>query len=95
VLRIPVISQPLTNGKRSKTITHTEQAELLVAEGERHIARQLEIVADLKCGRKHKNSEFLRNALELLQTLELAQQAYVADRNRLQAALVEDAGSSP
>jgi hypothetical protein len=71
-------------------ITHIEQAELLVAEGERHIGRQREIVAGIKHRRGPRNSEVLRMALELLQTLELAQQAYIADRNRLLAVVAED-----
>jgi len=81
--------------KRRKTITHIEQAERLVAEGERHIARQREIVAGLRRRRGPGNSEVLRKALELLQTLELAQQAYIADRSRLQAALAKNADTSP
>jgi hypothetical protein len=60
------------------------QAARLVAEGERHIDRQREIVTGIKRRRGPRNSEVLRKALELLQTLELAQEAYIADRNLLQ-----------
>jgi hypothetical protein len=77
------------------TITRMGQAELFVADGERHIARQREIVAGIKRRRGPRNSEALRRALELLQTLELAQQAYIADRNRLLAVVAEDTYTSP
>jgi hypothetical protein len=73
------------------TITCIAQSERLVTEGERHIARQREIIAGIRRRRGPGNSEVLRKALELLQTLELAQQAYIADHNRLQAALAQDA----
>jgi hypothetical protein len=62
----------------------------LVAEGERNIARRRDLVIGIRHRRGHGNSEVLRGALELLQMLELAQQAYIADRNRLQATLAKD-----
>ncbi len=67
------------------TIAHIDQAERSVAEGERNIARQREIVVGLKRGPSRWAE--LRRAQELLQTLELAQQFHVADRDRLLATL--------
>jgi hypothetical protein len=67
------------------TIAHIEQAERYVAEGERHVARQREIVAGLK--RRRGQWDTLRIAQELLQTLELAQQTHIADRDWLLAEL--------
>jgi hypothetical protein len=72
-------------------IANLERAASCIAEGERRITRQREIVAGLKRRRSRGNSDVLRKALELLQTLELAQQADIADRDRLQATLAEDA----
>jgi hypothetical protein len=88
------LSRIITNRKRRKTITHVEQAELLVAEGERNIARQREIVTVIKRRRGPRNAEALRMALELMQTLELAQQPCIAHRDRLQAAVAEGADTS-
>ena len=68
------------------TLAPIEQAERYVAEGERHIARQREIVAGLK--RERRQWAALRTAQVLLQTLELAQQFHIADRDRLCAKLV-------
>jgi hypothetical protein len=68
------------------TLAPVEQAERYVTEGERHIARQREIVADLK--RKRRGWTALRTAQVLLQTLELAQQFHIADRDRLRTKLV-------
>jgi hypothetical protein len=76
--------------EREIMIADLEQAASCIAEGERRIARQRQIIAGLKCRRGPRNSEALRKALELLQTLELAQQADLADRDRLRAALAED-----
>ena len=76
---------------RQMTIASLEQAKRRVTEGERQIARQREVVAGLKRRRAPGNSENLRKSLQLLQTLELAQQAHVTDCNRLQAALDENA----
>ena len=85
----------LKNGERKIITADLEQAAGCVAETERYIARQREIVAGLRRRRGPGNSEALRKALELLQMLELAQQAYVADRDQLQAALTEDVDASP
>jgi hypothetical protein len=63
-----------------------EQADRYVAELERHVARQCEIVADLK--RKGRRWTALRTAQELLQTLELAQQFQIANRDRLHTNLI-------
>jgi hypothetical protein len=81
----------LTNGEREIMTADLEQAAGCIAEGERRIARQREIVAGLKRRRGPRNSEALRKALELLQTLELAQQADIADLDRPQAALAKNA----
>ena len=67
------------------TLAPIEQAERYVAEGERYIARQREIVAALK--RKGRRTE-LRTAQVLLQTLELAQQFRISARDRLRTKLV-------
>jgi hypothetical protein len=66
------------------TLAPIEQAKRHVAEGERHIARQRKIVADLK--RKGRLWTALRTAQELLQTLELAQQFHIANWDRLRTA---------
>ena len=58
------------------TIDHLEQAARVVADGERRIARQREIIASLKGRRRHQ--AMLTAAQELLQTLELAQQFNIA-----------------
>jgi hypothetical protein len=71
--------------KQVMASAHLEQAEQHVAEGERHIALQREIVAGLK--RRRGQWDTLRIAQELLQTLELAQQTHIADRDRLRAEL--------
>ena len=68
------------------TLAPIEQAERYVAEGERYIARQREIVAALK--RKGRRWTPLRTAQVLLQTLELAQQFHIAARDRLRTKLV-------
>jgi hypothetical protein len=68
------------------TLAPIEQAERYVAEGERYIARQREIVAALK--RKGRRWTALRTAQVLLQTLELAQQFHIAARDRLRTKLV-------
>lgn len=69
------------------TITNLEQAERQVTEGERHIARQREIIAHLKRG--YRNWTTLRIAQELLQTLELAQQFHITERDRQRAKFVK------
>ena len=69
------------------TIARIDQAERSVAEGDRNIARQREIVVGLK--RETSRWAELRSAQELLQTLELAQQFHVADRDRLLATLAK------
>ena len=68
------------------TLAPIKRAERYVAEGERHIARQREIVAALK--RKGRRWTALRTAQVLLQTLELAQQFHIAARDGLRTKLV-------
>jgi hypothetical protein len=63
------------------TLAPIEQAERYVAEDERYIARQREIVAALK--RKGRRWTALRTAQVSLQTLELAHQFRIAARDRL------------
>jgi hypothetical protein len=63
-----------------------KQAERHVADGKRHIARQRKIIAGLK--RKGRRWTALRTAQELLQTLELAQQFHIANRDRLRTKLI-------
>ena len=58
------------------TLAPIKQTARHVAEGERHIARQREIVAALK--RKGRRWTALRTAQVLLQMVELAQQFHVA-----------------
>jgi hypothetical protein len=74
--------------KRRMTIAPIKQAEQRVAEGERHIASQREIVVGLKRKRWRAGGAELRTAQVLLQTLELAQQFHIADRDRLRTTLV-------
>jgi hypothetical protein len=71
----------LTSGKRRMALDPFEQSERHVAEGERHVARQREIVASLK--RLGRRWTTLRSAQEQLQTLELAQQFDIANRDGL------------
>jgi len=70
------------------TIAPIEQAERSVAEGERHIASQQELVAGLKRKRWRGGGAELRTTQVLLQTLELAQQFHIADRDRLRTKLL-------
>jgi hypothetical protein len=60
-----------------------------IAVGERYIARQREIVAELE---RHSpgNSETTKVAKELLQSFEMAQAGHLAGRERLQHALRSD-----
>jgi hypothetical protein len=67
-----------------------EQAEKVIFEGERRIARQRDMIAAFKRGRRlRRHRAMLRAAQELLQTLELAQQFNIASRNRLSAELAK------
>jgi hypothetical protein len=84
-LGVPALSGIVTNGKRRMTITHIAQAERLVAEGERHVARQREIVACIK-RRRGRWSCCKHWSWPNRLTLPIA--------NRLQAALAEDADTS-
>ncbi len=64
---------------------HLELVERHVLEGERHIARQREIVARLEHGLRESTT--LRIARELLLEMERAQSLHVADRDRLREQL--------
>ncbi len=65
---------------------HLELAERHVLEGERHIARQREIVGKLEL--RNPESIPLRIARGLLQEVERAQGIHVADRDRLRGLLL-------
>jgi hypothetical protein len=60
-----------------------EQTERLVLEGERRIARQRQMVAELECDRQRS----WWDATELLRLLEESQALHVADRDRLRKEL--------
>jgi hypothetical protein len=76
------------SGKCSMTIAPIKQAEQHVAEGERHTASQREIVVGLKRKRGRGGGAELWTEQVLLQTLELAQQFHIADRDRLRTKLL-------
>ena len=61
---------------------HLAQAECHVAEGERNIARQREIVAQLEC-----DGHDADQAARLLRSFEELQALHVADRDRLRKEL--------
>jgi hypothetical protein len=61
-------------------------AERHVLDGQEHIARQREIVAQLE--RRHRDSTTLKIARELLKEMENAQRLHMADRGRLRALLL-------
>jgi hypothetical protein len=61
---------------------HLELAERHVAEGERHLARQREIVAEL-AGDGHD----LASAKSLLAQFEAMQRSHIEDRDRIRAEL--------
>jgi len=65
---------------------HLERAERHVRDGERHIARQREIVRKLEL--RSPESVTLRIARGLLQEVERAQTVHVADRDRLRGLLL-------
>jgi hypothetical protein len=65
---------------------HLELADRHVRDGERHIARQREIVRKLEL--RSPESITLRIARGLLQEVERAQTVHVADRDRLRGLLL-------
>ena len=68
--------------ERAMTRDHLEQAQRHVVEGDRHIVRQCELIADLERG-GHDTHE----ARALLLQYEDIQVLFVSDRDRLQAKL--------
>ena len=72
--------------ERSFEIGHLEQAERHVAEGEQHIARQRELIAELE-----RDGHDTTTAIELLRTFEQSQAGHIADRDRIRAVLSNDA----
>ena len=75
----PATSPPKPDNKGgSLPETALEMAERHVADGERHVFRQREIVAQMT-----ERSQPTDNALDLLQTFEELQREYVLHRNRL------------
>lgn len=69
---------------RNVILEHLEQARRHVAEGERHLARQRELIADLE-GSAHD----VAAARQLLSQFEEMQTLHIADRDRLEKELVE------
>lgn len=69
---------------RALLLDHLAMAERHVAEGERIIARQREIVAQLT---RDGHAGLLSKALDLLSMFEETQAAHVTDRNRLRKEL--------
>ena len=68
--------------KRSMLLDHLAQVERHVSEGERHLLRQREIVAELeRHGRGHSRTASM--ARVILKTFEQAQSAHLNDRARL------------
>jgi len=60
------------------------RAEAHVVQGEKHVARQKEIIAGLE---RDGHEDASRTARELLATFEMTQEAHVGDRDRLRAEL--------
>jgi hypothetical protein len=65
---------------------HLDLAERHVLDGQEHIARQREIVAQLE--HRHRESTTLKIACELLMEMEDAQRLHMADRDGLRALLL-------
>jgi hypothetical protein len=59
---------------------HLAQTEAHVVQGERHIARQMAIIAELELGRHEDASQTAR---ELLASFEAPQASHIGDRDRL------------
>jgi hypothetical protein len=69
---------------RAMTLEHLEQARRRVAEGQRHIALQREIVAE-----KERDGHDTSTSKQLLDQFEQIYAMYVAERDRLEEELVE------
>jgi DNA repair protein RadC len=71
---------------RTLLLAHLAQVERHIREGERHLSRQREIVAELeRHGRGH--SRTTQMARDLLDSFEMAQSAHLNDRAHLLQAL--------
>lgn len=73
---------------RAVLLRHLRQARDHIAEGERHIRRQREIVAHLK--RDGHNASL---ASDLLETLEQLQESHIATRDRIKS-MMEELGTN-
>lgn len=62
-----------------------EEAERAVAEGQRHITRQKEIIAELE-----RDGHDVKSACNLLAQFEWVQALHIAHRDRLQRELADD-----
>jgi hypothetical protein len=69
---------------RAMTLEHLEQARRRVAEGQRHIALQREIVAE-----KERDGHDTSTSKQLLDQFEQIYAMHVAERDRLEEELVE------
>jgi hypothetical protein len=82
------VREPHRNGPANQTflLSRLAMTERHIAAGERHVARQREIVAELE---RHSggNPETSKVAKELLQSFEMTQARHLEDRERLRRAL--------
>jgi hypothetical protein len=70
--------------ERNTILAHLEQARRHVADGERHVAHQREIVAQ-----KERDGHDTVTSKQLLEQFEQLYTMYVAERDRLEKELVE------
>jgi len=76
--------------KRAMLLAHLAQAERHIRDGERHLAHQREIVAELdRHGRGH--TQTAKMARDILATFEMSQSVHLNDRMRLLHALQDKA----
>jgi hypothetical protein len=79
--------------KRQMMVDHLKQAQLHVALGEKHIARQYDIISELE---RDGNDSEADQARELLAAFEEMQEEHISHRDRieeeLRAALVQTSG---
>jgi hypothetical protein len=71
---------------RAAVLEHLAHTERHIRDGERHLLRQREIVAELEC-HGHGHSTAARLARDLLELFEKAQSAHLDERARLMLAL--------
>jgi hypothetical protein len=70
---------------RAMLLNHLAMAESHISEDEQYLMRQQEIVTRLK--RSRPRSETLKQAVGLLEKMELAQRSHLSDRDRLKRLL--------